>query len=286
MLQCYWLQAWTCRKAYACASHAVTPRTVCAYSLVMQGVMTCQLNQHGVEEAVQAACAGRHAGWGTESCLMQWSAGRRWLTTLPRPLQVLREEDAAVRIYISMGDNSGYQFKTHPKLDKSLYSQDSILGLKDPAAAFPAGSPLGVLKWRYQVGPAPVTKVVAAGPDRTLGVKGSAAVSCAPFLTGRCGCGISSCLQAGGRICCCGCLLLLAQAATGAETPYGCHPYNRVQGAPEWRLSDGAWLKGCCGSCCWLSPTILSSPDVPAGAAVWPSAPSAFSAAASPCIAL
>ena len=87
--------------------------------------------------------------------------GRQEVPHLPSwSLQVLREEDAAVRIYISMGSNSGYQFKTHPKLDKSLYSQDSILGLKDPTAAFPAGSPLGVLKWRYQVGPAPASKLV------------------------------------------------------------------------------------------------------------------------------
>ena len=87
--------------------------------------------------------------------------GRQEMPDLPsRALQVLREEDAAVRIYISMGNNSGYQFKTHPKLDKSLYSQDSILGLKDPTAAFPAGSPLGVLKWRYQVGPAPVSDLL------------------------------------------------------------------------------------------------------------------------------
>ena len=86
---------------------------------------------------------------------------RQEMPDLPsRALQVLREEDAAVRIYISMGNNSGYQFKTHPKLDKSLYSQDSILGLKDPTAAFPAGSPLGVLKWRFQVGPAPVSDLL------------------------------------------------------------------------------------------------------------------------------
>ena len=89
-----------------------------------------------------------------------------------RAVQVLREEDAAVRIYISMGDNSGYQFKTHPKLDKSLYSQDSILGLKDPTAAFPAGSPLGVLKWRYQVGSGPVSNFhVAAGSGCALALK-------------------------------------------------------------------------------------------------------------------
>lgn len=157
LLQCYKLQAWIAGE-HVPAQVMQWRHALFLPTLIVQGAMTCQLEHHVVRDALQAACASRHAGWETESCLVYRLAGRRCLTSPSRPLQVLREEDAAVRIYISMGDNSGYQFKTHPKLDKSLYSQDSILGLKDPTAAFPAGSPLGVLKWRYQVGCAPVSK--------------------------------------------------------------------------------------------------------------------------------
>lgn len=49
------------------------------------------------------------------------------------------------------GDNAGYQFKTHPNIDKAAYSADGTLRLKDPTRPFPTGSALGVLKWRLQV---------------------------------------------------------------------------------------------------------------------------------------
>ena len=66
-------------------------------------------------------------------------------------LQVLDEQDSRLKVNISAGQNSGYQMKTHPKNDKALYSSQSVLGLKDPQTPFPAGSPLGILKWRMQV---------------------------------------------------------------------------------------------------------------------------------------
>ncbi len=40
--------------------------------------------------------------------------------------------------------------QTHPNIDKSLYASENVLGLKDPDRPFPAGSALGVLKWRLQ----------------------------------------------------------------------------------------------------------------------------------------
>lgn len=66
-------------------------------------------------------------------------------------LQVLNEEDSRLKVNISAGQNSGFQMKTHPNIDKGLYSSQSVLGLKDPQKPFPAGSPLGILKWRMQV---------------------------------------------------------------------------------------------------------------------------------------
>ena len=60
------------------------------------------------------------------------------------------EEDAFIRVGVATGANEGFQFKTHPNIDKQLHAEQGILGLKDPNRPFPMGSPLGVLKWRYQ----------------------------------------------------------------------------------------------------------------------------------------
>jgi len=47
-----------------------------------------------------------------------------------------------------MGANPGFQFKTHPNIDKQLFANESSLGLRDPTRPFPVGSAVGVLKWR------------------------------------------------------------------------------------------------------------------------------------------
>ena len=52
---------------------------------------------------------------------------------------------------LAMGDNAGFQFKTHPNINKQLFMQKPpVIALKDPSRAFPTGSALGVLKWRLQ----------------------------------------------------------------------------------------------------------------------------------------
>lgn len=63
---------------------------------------------------------------------------------------MLDETHARVRVMIETGANEGYQFKTHPNIDKALYAR-SVLGLKDADRPFPTGSPLPILKWRMQV---------------------------------------------------------------------------------------------------------------------------------------
>jgi len=72
-----------------------------------------------------------------------------------RPLQAASEEDAYVRVAIKTGANKGYSFKTHPNIDKQMYSQQNVLGLKDPERPFPSGSPVGILKWRMQARTSP-----------------------------------------------------------------------------------------------------------------------------------
>ena len=65
-------------------------------------------------------------------------------------LTVAPDIDACVRVQLSGEPLPGYQFKTHPNIDKALFGESNALGLKDPARSFPSGAPLGVLKWRYQ----------------------------------------------------------------------------------------------------------------------------------------
>ncbi|MBA0734260.1 hypothetical protein Gogos_018194 [Gossypium gossypioides] len=53
------------------------------------------------------------------------------------------------------GGNPGILFKTHPNMNKELFSNGNILGLKDPNRPFPTGSAgdaagVGLLKWRMQ----------------------------------------------------------------------------------------------------------------------------------------
>ena len=65
-------------------------------------------------------------------------------------VQVQDEQFARVRVLFETGSNQGYQFKTHPNIDKQLYASN-VLGLKDSDRPFPTGSALPILKWRMQV---------------------------------------------------------------------------------------------------------------------------------------
>jgi len=69
-----------------------------------------------------------------------------------------------------MGTNAGYQFKTHPNINKALFQSDSKLGLKDPARPFPTGNAVGVLKWRAQTtDEALVPLIINCWPTQTGG---------------------------------------------------------------------------------------------------------------------
>ena len=64
---------------------------------------------------------------------------------------------AGGRVVLTLAPPSGgfdpaFQFKTHPNIDKAAYAGEGVLALKDPARPFPAGAPLGVLKWRLASG--------------------------------------------------------------------------------------------------------------------------------------
>ncbi|KAF6161316.1 hypothetical protein GIB67_009203 [Kingdonia uniflora] len=70
-------------------------------------------------------------------------------------LQILNQEDGLIQVQIETGENPTVVFKTHPNINKELYSSDNILGLKDPNRPFPTSNTgdaagVGLLKWRMQ----------------------------------------------------------------------------------------------------------------------------------------
>ncbi|KAM6551408.1 hypothetical protein CsatB_001216 [Cannabis sativa] len=69
-------------------------------------------------------------------------------------LQILNAEDGQIQVQIETGGNPGILFKTHPNMNKELFANENILGLKDPNRPFPAGNSdaagVGLLKWRMQ----------------------------------------------------------------------------------------------------------------------------------------
>lgn len=67
-------------------------------------------------------------------------------------LQLLVSNPAVgkLTVAVSFGENPGFQFKTHPNINKQLFAEQSVLGLKDATRSFPPGNALGVLKWRLQ----------------------------------------------------------------------------------------------------------------------------------------
>ena len=73
---------------------------------------------------------------------------------------------------LRLGTNAGYQFKTHPHIDKQKFNGEGVITTKDGGARpFPTGSQVGVLKWRM-ANPSDeslVPLVVNAWPTQTGG---------------------------------------------------------------------------------------------------------------------
>ncbi|KAJ4821998.1 hypothetical protein Tsubulata_007551 [Turnera subulata] len=70
-------------------------------------------------------------------------------------LQILNQEDGLIQVQIETGGNPSVLFKTHPNMNKELFANQNILGLKDPNRPFPTGhtgdaAGVGLLKWRMQ----------------------------------------------------------------------------------------------------------------------------------------
>jgi len=71
---------------------------------------------------------------------------------------------------LKLGANPGFQFKTHPNINKQLFASSSQIGLKDPAKPFPSNQSLGVVKWRLQTSEeSMVPLLVTCWPSQTAG---------------------------------------------------------------------------------------------------------------------
>jgi len=71
---------------------------------------------------------------------------------------------------LQLGENAGFQFKTHPNINKQLFASDSALGLRDPTRPFPTGSAVGVVKWRLSsIDEALVPLLINCWPTQTGG---------------------------------------------------------------------------------------------------------------------
>ncbi|KAL0389825.1 UNVERIFIED_CONTAM: Coatomer subunit delta [Sesamum calycinum] len=68
-------------------------------------------------------------------------------------LQIINQDDGFIQVQIETGSNPGLLYKTHPNINKEMFSGENILALKDPNRPFPAGQAgdgVSLLKWRMQ----------------------------------------------------------------------------------------------------------------------------------------
>lgn len=64
-------------------------------------------------------------------------------------LRVANQENSLIKLNFSLASESGIQFKTHPNVDKSLWSTETSIAPKDKAKPFALNTSLPVLKWRF-----------------------------------------------------------------------------------------------------------------------------------------
>eukprot|EP01027_Heterolobosea_sp_BB2_P010187 GEZU01014974.1.p1 GENE.GEZU01014974.1~~GEZU01014974.1.p1 ORF type:complete len:571 (-),score=183.54 GEZU01014974.1:31-1653(-) len=65
-------------------------------------------------------------------------------------LCIMEPENAHVRVQIRKDNNPAFKFTTNPKLDRQMFADANVLGLKDAGKGFPTGKPLEILRWNYQ----------------------------------------------------------------------------------------------------------------------------------------
>ncbi|KAI9026287.1 hypothetical protein DFJ74DRAFT_663805 [Hyaloraphidium curvatum] len=64
-------------------------------------------------------------------------------------LRVSDPSKARIKVAVAGAtDDESVQFKTHPNVDKGLFTSDNVLALKDSGKPFPLNQSLGILRWR------------------------------------------------------------------------------------------------------------------------------------------
>ncbi|KAL6513195.1 hypothetical protein OROGR_020681 [Orobanche gracilis] len=64
-------------------------------------------------------------------------------------LHLLNEDDGFVQVQIETGNTPGIYFRTHTHVNKELFSNEHILGYRDPSGSFSVGQ-TGLVRWRMQ----------------------------------------------------------------------------------------------------------------------------------------
>lgn len=65
-------------------------------------------------------------------------------------VNIATEDDARIKIGLKNNDSRNLQMQTNPNIDKNLFKNNSMIGLRDSSKCFPTATDVGVLKWRYQ----------------------------------------------------------------------------------------------------------------------------------------
>ncbi|KAH0469541.1 hypothetical protein IEQ34_001099 [Dendrobium chrysotoxum] len=64
-------------------------------------------------------------------------------------LHILNQEDGLIQFQIENQEIPGLSFKTHPNINKELFNNNHVIGLKDPNRPFPTGqNDVSLMKWR------------------------------------------------------------------------------------------------------------------------------------------
>ncbi|KNC96513.1 coatomer subunit delta [Spizellomyces punctatus DAOM BR117] len=64
-------------------------------------------------------------------------------------LKVTDPAKGHLRVALNMKHDPNVQYNTHPQVDKKLFADSSILGVRDPSKPFPTNQALNILRWRF-----------------------------------------------------------------------------------------------------------------------------------------
>lgn len=63
-------------------------------------------------------------------------------------LRISDQSFTKIKLDLTANPTHGAQFRTHPNVDKALFTNSNVIQLKDTSKRFPANNSIGVLRWR------------------------------------------------------------------------------------------------------------------------------------------